>query len=43
MKIPTTSTTLLRDVAASAENARWSELVAIYRPMLTAFMRERFS
>ena len=43
MKIPTTSTTLLRDVAASAENARWSELVAIYRPMLTAFLRERFS
>ena len=43
MKIPTTSTTLLRDVAASAENARWSELVAIYRPMLVAFLRERFS
>ena len=43
MKIPTTSTTLLRDVAASAENARWSELVAIYRPMLVAFLRERFA
>ena len=43
VKIPTTSTTLLRDVAASAENARWSELIAIYRPMLVAFLRERFS
>ena len=30
-------------MAASAENARWSELIAIYRPMLVAFLRERFS
>ena len=40
--IPTTSETLLRDLAASAENARWAEFVTRYRPMLEAYMRERF-
>ena len=42
MKPPETSTTLLRDLAASAENARWAEFVTRYRPMMEAYMRERF-
>ena len=41
-KIPTTSTTLLRDIAQDAQNIRWGEFVARYRPMMEAFMRERF-
>ena len=40
--IPTTSTTLLRDIAQDAQNVRWGEFVARYRPMMEAFMRERF-
>jgi len=40
--IPTTSTTLLRDIAQDAQHARWDEFVARYRPMMEAFMRERF-
>ena len=42
MNPPETSTTLLRDLAASAHHARWGEFVARYRPMLEAYMRERF-
>jgi RNA polymerase sigma factor (sigma-70 family) len=41
-KIPTTSTTLLRNIAQNAQNVRWGEFVARYRPMMEAFMRERF-
>ena len=41
-KIPTTSTTLLRDIAQDSQHARWSEFVARYRPMMEAFMRGRF-
>ena len=41
-KIPTTSTTLLRDLAQDSQHARWGEFVARYRPMMEAFMRERF-
>ena len=41
-KIPTTSTTLLRDIAQDAQNVRWGEFVMRYRPMMEAFMRERF-
>ena len=41
-RVPETSTTLLRDLAASAENARWAEFVTRYRPMMEAYMRERF-
>ena len=41
-KIPTTSTTLLRDIARDSRNARWDEFVARYRPMMEAFMHERF-
>ena len=41
-EIPTTSTTLLRDIAQDTQHARWAEFVARYRPMMEAFMRERF-
>ncbi len=40
--IPTTSTTLLRDVASDPQHVRWGEFVARYHPMMEAFMRERF-
>ena len=40
--IPTTSTTLLRELAQDSQHARWGEFVARYRPMMEAFMRERF-
>ena len=40
--IPETSTTLLKDIAQDAQHARWTEFVARYRPMMEAFMRERF-
>lgn len=42
MHIPTTSTTLLREIAHDSHHARWSEFVARYRPMMEAFLRERF-
>lgn len=42
MKIPTTSTTLLRDLAQDSQHARWSEFVARYRPMMEAYMRNCF-
>ena len=42
MKIPTTSTTLLRDLAQDSQHARWGEFAQRYRPMMEAFMRERF-
>jgi len=42
MDIPTTSTTLLRDLAQDSQHARWNEFVARYRPMMAAFLRERF-
>ena len=40
--IPSTSTTLLRDIAQDSQNARWTEFVSRYRPMAEAFLRERF-
>jgi RNA polymerase sigma factor (sigma-70 family) len=42
VKIPTTSTTLLRDLAQDSQHARWGEFAQRYRPMMEAFMRERF-
>ena len=39
---PTTSTTLLRNLAQDSQHARWGEFVARYRPMMEAFLRERF-
>ena len=41
-RIPTTSTTLLRDMANDVQHERWGEFVTRYRPMMEAFMRERF-
>ena len=40
--IPTTSTTLLSDLAHDSQHARWGEFVVRYRPMMEAFMRDRF-
>lgn len=40
--IPTTSTTLLRDVAQDSQHVRWGEFVTRYRPMMESFLRERF-
>ena len=40
--VPTTSTTLLRDLAHDSQHVRWGEFVTRYRPMMEAFMRERF-
>ena len=42
VKIPTTSTTLLRDLAQDSQHARWGEFAQRYRPMMEAFMRNRF-
>ena len=42
MAVPETSTTLLRDLAKDSQQARWGEFVARYRPMMEAYMRERF-
>ena len=39
---PETSTTLLRDIAQDSQHARWAEFVARYRPMMEAYMHERF-
>ena len=40
--IPITSATLLRDISGDATSARWGEFVVRYRPMMEAFLRERF-
>ena len=40
--VPTTSTTLLRDVASSANNARWGEFVERYHGMMIAYLRANF-
>ena len=40
--VPTTSTTLLRDIAHDMQHVRWSEFVTRYRPMMETFLRERF-
>ena len=39
--IPETSTTLLKDIA-NGENARWTEFVARYRPMMRSYMKSHF-
>ena len=41
-KVPTTSTTLLKQIAGTEEHPRWAEFVAKYRPMLAAHAREHF-
>ena len=40
--VPSTSTTLLRDIAQDPQHGRWEEFVARYRPMMEAFLCERF-
>lgn len=40
--IPTTSTTLLRQIGEDSQHKRWNEFVARYRPMMESFLRERF-
>ena len=40
--VPTTSTTLLRDIGSSAENARWGEFVDRYRGMMIAYLKAHF-
>lgn len=40
--VPSTSTTLLREIGSCAEHARWCEFEARYRPMMEAFLRERY-
>ena len=39
---PETSTTLLREIASDARNARWGEFVERYRPMMLAFLESHF-
>ena len=39
--IPETSTTLLKGIA-NGENARWTEFVARYRPMMRSYMKSQF-
>ena len=39
---PETSTTLLRDISADADNARWPEFVSRYRPMMLAYLKTHF-
>ena len=40
--VPETSTTLLREISADADNARWPEFVARYRPMMLAYLKAHF-
>ena len=40
--VPTTSTRLLRDLAADRESLRWNDFVHRYRPMMLAFVQQRF-
>lgn len=43
LPIPSTSTTLLNQLAADSQHARWGEFFARYRPMMEAYMRTEFS
>lgn len=36
---PTTSTTLLRELAADSQHARWGEFVTRYEPMMRDYLR----
>lgn len=40
--VPTTSTTLLKDISSSEKNARWGEFVERYRGMMLAYLSSRF-
>ena len=40
--VPSTSTTLLRQLAADSQHVRWSEFVQRYQPMMTEYLRVHF-
>ena len=40
--IPTTSTTLLRQLAADSRHARWTDFVSRYEPLMRTYLRARF-
>ena len=40
--VPTTSTTLLRDIGSDVKNARWGEFVERYRGMMTGYLKTYF-
>lgn len=40
--VPTTSTTLLRDIGSDVKNARWGEFVDRYRGMMIAYLKTHF-
>ena len=42
MQIPETSTTLLRQLAADSQHARWTEFVGRYQPMMMEYLRLHF-
>ncbi len=40
--IPTTSTRLLRDIAADRDSLRWNDFFRRYRPMMHSYLAQRF-
>ena len=40
--VPSTSTTLLRQLAADSQHVRWGEFVQRYQPMMTEYLRVHF-
>ena len=42
MSIPSTSTTLLRQLAADSRHVRWGEFVRRYQPMMEEYLRTHF-
>ena len=40
--IPSTSTTLLRQIGGDARHARWAEFIARYSPMCRQYLRRHF-
>lgn len=42
MDVPLTSTTLLRGLASSAQNARWGEFIVRYEPLMKAYLATHF-
>ena len=40
--VPSTSTTLLRQLAADSQHVRWSEFVSRYQPMMMEYLRVHF-
>ena len=42
MKPPKTSETLLKAIASDYRSARWTEFVALYRPMMEGYLQSKF-